>query len=76
MLAKQAGIKDPKILDISFNDFKQLSPKNIEPTKNAAENIMAQFPDASRNIDDYLDLSVLDGLKKEAVEDGWGIPND
>ena len=28
------------------------------------ENILKQFPDASRNLADYIDTSILDGLKK------------
>jgi len=67
VLARMAGIKDPKILDISYEDFRQLSPANIEPTKAAAENIMAQFPDESRNVSDYVDLSILDQLTKDGI---------
>jgi NitT/TauT family transport system substrate-binding protein len=67
VLAKHANIKDPKILDISYNDFKALSPPDITPTKAAADNILAQFPDASRNLADYIDPSILDGLKKDGV---------
>ena len=37
VLAKQAGITDPKILDISYNDFKLLSPPNIEPSDAGGE---------------------------------------
>ena len=67
VLAKQTNITDPKILDIGYNDFRALSPQNIEPTKAAAENILAQSPDASRNLADYMDLSILDELRKEGV---------
>ena len=67
VLAKNANIKDPKILDISYNDFKALSPPDIAPTKAAADNILAQFPDASRNLADYVDSSILDGLRKDGV---------
>jgi len=67
VLAKQANITDPKILDISYNDFRELSPPNIEPTKAAAENILAQFPDASRNLGDYIDTGILDDLRKQGV---------
>ena len=55
VLAEKAGIRDPKILDISYNDFKALSPPDIEPTQAAAENILKQFPEASRNLADYID---------------------
>jgi len=67
VLAREANIKDPKILDISYEDFKALSPPDIAPTKAAADNILAQFPDASRNLADYIDSSILDGLKKDGV---------
>ena len=67
VLAKQANITDPKILDISYNDFKLLSPPDIEPTDAAAKNILAQFPDASQKVEDYVDRSILDGLRKDGV---------
>jgi NitT/TauT family transport system substrate-binding protein len=66
VLAKEVRISDPKIIDTSYNDFKQQSPVNLEPSRPGAQNIIDQFPTLkSRNIDDYLDLAVLDGLKKE-----------
>jgi ABC-type nitrate/sulfonate/bicarbonate transport system substrate-binding protein len=67
VLARQAGITDPKILDISYNDFKLLSPQNIEPSEAAAKNILAQFPDASQKIEDYVDNGILDGLRRDGV---------
>src|SRR3954467_1341977 len=67
VLAKEAGITDPKILDLSYKDFKLLSPQNIEPTDAAAKNILAQFPDASQKVDDYVDGSILDRLRKDGV---------
>jgi NitT/TauT family transport system substrate-binding protein len=66
-LAKGAGISDPKILDISYNDFRQLSPPDIEPTDAAAKNILAQFPDASQNVANYIDRSLLDGLRNDGT---------
>jgi NitT/TauT family transport system substrate-binding protein len=67
VLARQAGIADPKILDISYNDFKLLSPPNIEPSDAAAKNILAQFPDASQKPEDYVDTGVLDTLRRDGV---------
>jgi NitT/TauT family transport system substrate-binding protein len=67
VLSKQANIADPKILDISYNDFKLLSPQNIEPTDAAAKNILVQFPDASQKVEDYVDGSILDALRKDGV---------
>ena len=67
VLARQAGIADPKILDISYNDFKLLSPPNIEPSDAAAKNILAQFPDASQKPEDYVDTGILDTLRRDGV---------
>ncbi|MEA2980489.1 MAG: NitT/TauT family transport system substrate-binding protein [Alphaproteobacteria bacterium] len=67
VLARQAGITDPKILDISYNDFKLLSPQDIEPSQAAAKNILAQFPDASQKVEDHVDGSILDALRKDGV---------
>ena len=65
VLAREARIADRKILDISYNDFKQQSPLNIEPTRAGAANVLAQFPAGeAKGIDDYLDLGILEELKK------------
>ena len=66
MLAKELKITDPRIIDISYNDFKQQSPPDLEPSRQGAENILAQFPGGSRKTDDYVDAGVLDDLKKGA----------
>jgi ABC-type nitrate/sulfonate/bicarbonate transport system substrate-binding protein len=67
VLARQANITDPKILDVSYNDFKMLSPQNLEPTDAAAKNILAQFPDVSQKVEDYVDGGILDALRKDGV---------
>lgn len=65
VLAREAKIADPKILDIRHNDFKQQSPLNIEPTRAGAANVLAQFPAGeAKGIFDYLGLGILDELKK------------
>lgn len=65
VLAREAKIADPEILDISYNDFKQQSPLNIKPTRADAANVPAQFPSGEvKGIDHSLDLGILDGLKK------------
>ena len=64
VLAEKASIRDPKIVDIAYNDFEALSPPDLMPTAAAAENILKQFPDVSRNLADYIDTSILDGLRK------------
>jgi NitT/TauT family transport system substrate-binding protein len=66
VLAKEVRVSDPKIIDTSYNDFKQQTPINLEPSRPGAQNIIDQFPALkSRNIDDYVDTTLLDGLKKE-----------
>jgi ABC-type nitrate/sulfonate/bicarbonate transport system substrate-binding protein len=64
VLAREAGITDPKILAISYDDFKQQSPQAIEPTAAAAENTLAQFaPSGTASPTDYIDTSILDELR-------------
>ena len=67
VLAKRANIGDPKILDIGYQDFRQLSPPLIEPTDEAAKTILAQFPDVSQDVANYLDRSILDDLKRDGT---------
>jgi ABC-type nitrate/sulfonate/bicarbonate transport system substrate-binding protein len=66
VLAREAKITDPKILDISYEDFKQQSPANLEPVAAGADNVIAQFPaEVSRNVADYVDSSLLEGMRKD-----------
>ncbi len=66
VLARETRIADPKIIDTSYDDFKQQSPVNLAPSGPGAQNIIDQFPVLrSRNADDYVDTSVLDALKRE-----------
>jgi ABC-type nitrate/sulfonate/bicarbonate transport system substrate-binding protein len=64
ILAKELKITDPRIIDISYDDFKQQSPPDLEPSRRGAENILAQFPGGSSTVDDYVDSGILDGLEK------------
>jgi ABC-type nitrate/sulfonate/bicarbonate transport system substrate-binding protein len=65
VLAKELKIADPKVLDITYNDFKAQSPANIEISQPGAENILAQFPGGSQRLEDYVDASLLAALKAE-----------
>jgi ABC-type nitrate/sulfonate/bicarbonate transport system substrate-binding protein len=66
VLAKETRISDPKIIDIAYNDFRQQTPVNTEPSLKGAENIIAQFPEGvSQNLGDYIDTGILDELKGE-----------
>jgi ABC-type nitrate/sulfonate/bicarbonate transport system substrate-binding protein len=63
VLAKELNITNPKILDVTYNDFKQQSPQNLEPSLPGAANILKQFPDVSQKVGDYMDTSLLEALK-------------
>jgi NitT/TauT family transport system substrate-binding protein len=75
ILAKELKISDPKIIDISYNDFKQQSPPDLVPSRAGAENILAQFP-GSGAVTDYVDTGILDELKSsgffQAMERKYG----
>src|SRR5712672_2889387 len=64
ILSKELKITDPRIIDISYNDFKQQSPPDLEPSRQGAENILAQFPGGSSKTDDYVDSGILEDLRK------------
>ncbi len=64
VLRERAGIADPKVLDIGFADFRALSPPTLEPTDEAARNILRQFPDVSQNLAGYVDRSIVDDLTR------------
>ena len=65
VLAKELKITDPNILDITYRDFKAQSPANLEISRPGAENILAQFPGGSTKVEDYVDTSLLEGLRSD-----------
>jgi NitT/TauT family transport system substrate-binding protein len=65
VLAREAKIADPKFLDISYVEYRSLTPPDLEPSRPGAENILAQFPGGSRNLDDYVDTSLLEEFRRE-----------
>lgn len=65
ILAKELKISNPKILDVSYDDFKAQSPQNLELSIPGAQNILKQFPKVSQKVGDYMDTSLLDALKKD-----------
>jgi ABC-type nitrate/sulfonate/bicarbonate transport system substrate-binding protein len=65
VLAKELKITDPKILDITYNDFKAQSPSNLEISRPGAENILAQFPGGSQKVEDYVDPGLLEKLRSD-----------
>jgi ABC-type nitrate/sulfonate/bicarbonate transport system substrate-binding protein len=71
VLAKQLNLSDPKIIDLAYDDFKKLSPVNIEVSRAGTENIIAQVAkgDASRKVDDYIDTSLMASIRSEGYID-------
>lgn len=68
VLARETTITDPKVLAISYDDFRQQSPPTLEPVRAGADNVIAQFPaEVSRNVDDYVDPSLLEALKQDGA---------
>jgi ABC-type nitrate/sulfonate/bicarbonate transport system substrate-binding protein len=66
VLAREARIKNPKILDISYADFKAQSPPNMDISMAGVTNVLKlNAGTGSRNPDDYIDASVLADLRKE-----------
>ena len=65
VLARELKIESLKILDIAYDDFKAQSPPNLEPSRQGAQNILKQFPDADQDVAAYVDSSLLDALKRD-----------
>lgn len=65
VLAKELKIKNAKILEIAYDDFKQQSPVDLQPTPEGAQNILKLFPKAKQSIGNYVDTSLLDALKTQ-----------
>lgn len=65
VLVKELKLTNAKIVDISYEDFKAQSPPNMEPSVKGAENVIARIGGAgSQNLADYMDTSVIEGVKK------------
>ena len=70
VLARELKLADSKIVDISYTDFKLQTPLNMEPSMKGAENVVARIGGAgSRNLGDYVDTSLIDGLKRDGFFD-------
>jgi NitT/TauT family transport system substrate-binding protein len=68
VLAKETRVTDPKVVAITYTDFTQMTPLDLSVPRAGAENILAHFPaNVSRNLDDYIDLSVLETLRKDGT---------
>ena len=67
VLAKELKIKDAKILNVTYDDFKKQSPPNLEPSREGARNVLKQFANVSQNVGDFVDTGLLDALNSQGV---------
>jgi ABC-type nitrate/sulfonate/bicarbonate transport system substrate-binding protein len=72
LLAKKLDLTDPKIIEVVYQDFKTLSPRDIEVSSEGIKNIIAQVAkdDASHDPKDYVDTSLLASIRKEGFMTG------
>ena len=71
MLARELKLTDARLIDTSYTNFKAETPPNADIDPAGAENILMTVapPNASRNLNDYIDLSLTDGLRAEGFFD-------
>jgi NitT/TauT family transport system substrate-binding protein len=70
VIAQKFKTNDPKVIAATYADFKRLMPLDAAPSLEGAQNVLAQLEAVgtdigSRNVDDYLDLSVIQQLKQD-----------
>jgi ABC-type nitrate/sulfonate/bicarbonate transport system substrate-binding protein len=67
VLARELKLSDLKIIDASYANFRAETPANVEIDRAGAENILATVapPGSSRNLGDYIDMSLTDGLRAD-----------
>src|SRR5438477_11204394 len=70
VIAQKFKTSDPKVIAATYDDFKRLMPRDAAPSREGADNVLAQLEAigtdiGSRNAADYLDLSVIEALKQE-----------
>jgi NitT/TauT family transport system substrate-binding protein len=74
VIAQKFKTSDPKVIAATYADFKRLMPLDAAPTIDGANNVLEQLVAigtdiGSRNPNDYLDLSIIDQLKREGYFD-------
>jgi NitT/TauT family transport system substrate-binding protein len=70
VIAQKFKTSDPKVIDATYADFKRMMPRDAAPLPEGAKNVMAQLEAigievGSKNVDDYLDLSIIQKLKQD-----------
>jgi len=71
VLAKELKLTDPKIVAISYDDFKAQSPVDMRPSVEGAQNVMAQIlGPGAQDLLRYLDYGILADLGKDGFFTG------
>lgn len=70
VIAQKFKTQDAKVIDATYDAFKQMMPLDAAPSVEGAKNVMAQLEAiggevGSKNVDDYLDVSIIDKLKAD-----------
>jgi NitT/TauT family transport system substrate-binding protein len=70
VIAQKFKTSDQKVIDATYADFKRLMPRDAAPSPEGAKNVIAQLQAigievGSKNVDDYLDLSIIQKLKQD-----------
>ena len=69
VIAQRFKTNDAKVIDATYADFQRLMPRDAAPSLEGARNVLDQLAAIgtdvpSRDMKDYLDLSVIDSLKQ------------
>jgi NitT/TauT family transport system substrate-binding protein len=79
VLMRELKVKNPRIIDISYEDFRAQSPPDMDISMPGVENVLkVSAGSGSRNTADYIDASVLAELRKEGffatIQKKYGKP--
>jgi NitT/TauT family transport system substrate-binding protein len=78
VLARELKLTDAKIIDQGYANFRAETPPNAEIDPAGAENILTSIapPNANKNLDGYIDMTISTDLRKEgfveAMEKKYG----
>jgi NitT/TauT family transport system substrate-binding protein len=70
VITQKFRTNDPKVIEATYADFKRMMPRDAAPSVEGAKNVLEQLiaigtDIGSRNVGDYLDVSIIDQLKKD-----------
>jgi NitT/TauT family transport system substrate-binding protein len=74
VISKRFKTTDAAVIDATYNEFKRQMPLDAAPSAEGAKNVLAQLkainvPVASEKVDDYVDLSLVETLRKDGFVD-------